>query len=849
MSSPEGAAIDPAAAAAAAAAAATRIFREIFDSLRQSGLSPNEAAAKAIEISRGVTRSRGSGSVEDASGAAEKVDLGSTGQSLLNQALAPIPAAPAAPGAAKDAAQPSVAPEPSHHSIGSGEESTKSEGATHNFEFKSVSFVSRTGDKPAAVSSSKRPHPATSEPRSCAHVQKQQKEEPVFSLSTVESVVEQCKKDGKDTAMTRLIYDIFFDEDKLNSSFIARKSGEGGKESENASLGNPSIDLPELQKAYSLIVSSSSPVVKSLMNATSNMLDALIHKVSANASLMVEPKALRFVIIVSENPLLLSPEHTGVMTKLCRVVAHMRPEARKVIASWLIPLGEAYCRSLVKKIHQAITLGIFGGERIADGIDALTIFLGLVHEANRQYSDDTGAPMLARDMFFNDAVNQEIDLSDDFHKFFYLRKRLRAEKANNSGESKSSTLDLDKYVVPSDLMLQDFTFCACNFILNTAVKAEVLRADARVEQKIRQISVVRQQGQFTTSRDLYLVLEVQRSNIIQSTMQALAGIVSSADLKKPLKIRFLGERGVDEGGVKKEFFQVILRELFDPNYAMFTFHNKSRLYYFNPDTMEAGIEFELIGILLGLAIYNSVILDVHFPGALYHRLLGRDMTLEHLKDFQPQMYKSFVQLLECEDASAAGLTFEVTRSSFGELVTEELKEGGAETSVTNDNREEFVHLWIDYMLCKSVAEPFNAFARGFRKVCDSKIFEWFHPDEIELLICGNPKLDFDELRRTATYEGYSKDHRIVSEFWEIVGSMDSEQQKKLLCFATGSSRAPIKGLGGLNIVIARAGPDSDQLPTSHTCFNHLLLPEYSSKEKLRERLMIAIMNAEGFGLL
>ena len=303
------------------------------------------------------------------------------------------------------------------------------------------------------------------------------------------------------------------------------------------------------------------------------------------------------------------------------------------------------------------------------------------------------------------------------------------------------------------------------------------------------------------------------------------------------------------GGVKKEFFQVILRELFDPNYAMFTFHDKSRLYYFNPDTMEAGIEFELIGILLGLAIYNSVILDVHFPRALYHRLLSRDMKLEHLKDFQPQMYKSFVQLLECEDASAAGLTFEVTRSSFGELVTEELKEGGAETSVTNDNREEFVDLWIDYMLCKSVAKPFDAFARGFRKVCDSKIFEWFHPDEIELLICGNPTLDFDELRRTATYEGYSKDHRIVSEFWEIVGSMNSEQQKKLLCFATGSSRAPIKGLGGLKIVIARAGPDSDQLPTSHTCFNHLLLPEYSSKEKLRERLMIAIMNAEGFGLL
>ena len=61
-------------------------------------------------------------------------------------------------------------------------------------------------------------------------------------------------------------------------------------------------------------------------------------------------------------------------------------------------------------------------------------------------------------------------------------------------------------------------------------------------------------------------------------------------------------------------------------------------------------------------------------------------------------------------------------------------------------------------------------------------------------------------------------------------------------------RAPVEGLSALKLIIQRGGPDTDRLPTSHTCFNVLLLPEYLSKDKLRNRLMTAIENAQGFGL-
>ena len=64
-----------------------------------------------------------------------------------------------------------------------------------------------------------------------------------------------------------------------------------------------------------------------------------------------------------------------------------------------------------------------------------------------------------------------------------------------------------------------------------------------------------------------------------------------------------------------------------------------------------------------------------------------------------------------------------------------------------------------------------------------------------------------------------------------------------------TSPASRSGLGKLKMVLSKNGPDSDLLPTSHTCFNHLLLPDYSSKEKLRAKLEHAINQSEGFGLM
>jgi hypothetical protein len=111
----------------------------------------------------------------------------------------------------------------------------------------------------------------------------------------------------------------------------------------------------------------------------------------------------------------------------------------------------------------------------------------------------------------------------------------------------------------------------------------------------------------------------------------------------------MGELGVDEGGVQKEFFQLLIRKLFDPSYTMFTYNEETRMLWFNGNTFESNIKFELIGMLMGIAIYNQNILDLHLPMACYKKLLDIQPTVKDLYELQPKVAASLDYIIKCED--------------------------------------------------------------------------------------------------------------------------------------------------------------------------------------------------------
>jgi len=243
---------------------------------------------------------------------------------------------------------------------------------------------------------------------------------------------------------------------------------------------------------------------------------------------------------------------------------------------------------------------------------------------------------------------------------------------------------------------------------------------------------------------------------------------------------------------------------------------------------------------------------VHFPEVVYKKLINAPFGLEDLRGVDVTVYESLKKLLAYEGDDVEdvfGLTFQVAYEVYGEAKTTDLKPSGGDIPVTSESKKEYVELFVQYLMGSSVSRQFDAFMVGFRTVCNSPAFDLFRWEELELLICGSPELDFEELEKTTQYEGYDENSPVIKYFWEVVHSLPLDEKKRLLFFTTGSDRSPIGGLGKLHLVISRHGPDSDRLPSAHTCFNHLLIPEYSTKDKLRDRLVAAISNSEGFGLM
>ena len=84
--------------------------------------------------------------------------------------------------------------------------------------------------------------------------------------------------------------------------------------------------------------------------------------------------------------------------------------------------------------------------------------------------------------------------------------------------------------------------------------------------------------------------------------------------------------------------------------------------------------------------------------------------------------------------------------------------------------------------------------------------------------------------------------------WEIVHAYPQPMKQKFLSFVTGSDRVPCTGTANMPFKVTNMGRDCDRLPVAHTCFNQLCLFEYGTKQKLEEKLSLAITESSGFSI-
>jgi hypothetical protein len=182
-----------------------------------------------------------------------------------------------------------------------------------------------------------------------------------------------------------------------------------------------------------------------------------------------------------------------------------------------------------------------------------------------------------------------------------------------------------------------FSFPQFPFLLDPIAKTQLLHISNEYQQRRHFQQTLLQSLQTGLPVNPFLVLVVRREHLLQDTLDQ----ISSKDvfeLKKPLRVHFYNEQGVDEGGVQREFFHLLLAQLFDLQYGMFI-ELEDHTAWFNHASLETGLQYHLVGLILGLAVYNGIIVNVQFPLVVYKKLLGHKLTFEDFKRTFPTVGK------------------------------------------------------------------------------------------------------------------------------------------------------------------------------------------------------------------
>ncbi|XP_041430407.1 NEDD4 like E3 ubiquitin protein ligase S homeolog isoform X12 [Xenopus laevis] len=352
-------------------------------------------------------------------------------------------------------------------------------------------------------------------------------------------------------------------------------------------------------------------------------------------------------------------------------------------------------------------------------------------------------------------------------------------------------------------------------------------------------------------------MKLHRNNIFEESYRRIMSVKRPDVLKARLWIEFESEKGLDYGGVAREWFFLLSKEMFNPYYGLFEYSaTDNYTLQINPNSGLCNEDhlsyFTFIGRIAGLAVFHGKLLDGFFIRPFYKMMLGKQITLKDMESVDSEYYNSLKWILE-NDPTELDLMFCIDEENFGQTYQVDLKPNGSEMVVTNDNKREYIDLVIQWRFVNRVQKQMNAFLEGFTELIAIDLIKIFDENELELLMCGLGDVDVNDWRQHTLYKnGYCPNHPAVQWFWKAVLLMDAEKRIRLLQFVTGTSRVPMNGFAelygsnGPQLFTIEQWGSPDKLPRAHTCFNRLDLPPYDSFEDLREKLLMAVENAQGF---
>lgn len=421
-----------------------------------------------------------------------------------------------------------------------------------------------------------------------------------------------------------------------------------------------------------------------------------------------------------------------------------------------------------------------------------------------------------------------------------------SESSSECEEPLPTSLFYDYYInqrinIDSELKMdQKQSFIQFPFVLSLVTKYALCRAQS--------VEILRSLASSTgASLDPFYTIKIRKNHLLEDAAKQILQQSPNTYLRM-IKVVFDGESEYEIGGPTREFFHLLVGQLFSPEFGLFCRCNDEGFLWFNTNSTKDPQMYQLAGTIVGLAIYNAILLPIRFPSILFKKIQNPNISFK-IHDYakvDPIAANSIISMVMMrargQDIMQLDMTFDITTEVNGKITTFSLKKGQEDFLITNKNLDEFIQLYLNYSLNTVIRKQFDAFAKGFKLVCRAPIYMKLEPLELSILVSGEEASEWGELRSNCEYRGgYNNDTDQVKWFWDIFENEYSDSQKKLfLKFVTGTDRAPLGGLEKVKLIIDKI--EADQKPSAKLSFNIFHLPCCQTQDEMRNLLKTSILD-------
>lgn len=320
------------------------------------------------------------------------------------------------------------------------------------------------------------------------------------------------------------------------------------------------------------------------------------------------------------------------------------------------------------------------------------------------------------------------------------------------------------------------------------------------------------------------------------------------------QVTFLGEGSIDVGGPYRECITQACADLMSSTVPLFIqCPNKTNnvglnreKWIVNPgcNSVFQSAMYEFVGVLMGIALRTGETLNLDLDVILWKKLLGVKVGVNDLKGIDHLCVQALTSLKNLSQEKFEEMVTESYTTQLSNGAEVELKEGGRECPVKYSDVNEFIELSFQKRLCEN-DQQIRAIKKGLSVVVPPNLLSLFAWQDLELMVCGNPQIDIEVLRKHTKYRNIQSTAALITNLWRVLESFNTEERQMFLRFVWGRSRLPISESDwSQEFTIHALDAGNDKLPIAHTCFFSLELPQYTSYDIMRKKLLFSIFNCQ-----